>query len=145
MRILYKILLATDGSEYSFKALKETLIIATSLKAEVTVLCVVEDLNTWKVADFPDDYMISIAHGLEEKKEKILKKTADIFRKNGIPVNTVLAKGHPAEEICRLAEEDSFNLVIMGSRGLGSIKGLILGSVSNRVAQRIKTSILIVK
>lgn len=142
---MYKILLATDGSEYSFKALKEALVMATSLKAHVTVLSVVEDLNTWKVTEFPDDYMLSIVDGLEKKKEKILKKTADIFKKNGITVDTVLAKGHPAEEICMMAEKGHFNLVIMGSRGLGSIKGLILGSVSNRVAQRIKTSILIVK
>jgi len=83
--------------------------------------------------------------GAENRAREILNKTADRFRENGLEVNTILKKGHPAEVICQVAEEGQFDFVAMGSRGLGGIKELLLGSVSNRVVHCAKCSVLIVR
>jgi len=48
-------------------------------------------------------------------------------------------------EICREAKEGRFDLVIMGSRGLGEIKGYLMGSVSNRVVRHASCPVLIVR
>lgn len=64
----------------------------------------------------------------------------------GVPkVTYVTSSGSPAERIASAAREHDAGLVCMGSRGLGQMRGLILGSVSNRVAHEADVSVLLVK
>ena len=62
----------------------------------------------------------------------------------GVPYAFRLETGHPAEVIVRLAETDGFDLVVLGSRGLGGVKEFLLGSVSNRVSHHARCPVLIV-
>ncbi len=138
-----KILLATDGSKHSTKTIAETIELANKFNAEVTILYVIE-VNPQQGYDFFSAYK-SKEKELENTGNKILENTTQSFREQGITVNTRLEKGNPADIICEIAEKENFELVILGGRGLGKISGIILGSVSNAVANCIKKNIMIIK
>lgn len=141
-----KILVATDGSDHSLKTLEKAIEFAISLKAEVTVLSVAQNVP---VNVFPEGFsaeeFVSIERQLEKNAKEILSQAAQKLQQNGIKADTILGKGNPADFICKVAEEGDYDLIILGSRGLGGFKQLILGSVSNKVAQFSKKSVLIVK
>jgi nucleotide-binding universal stress UspA family protein len=59
-------------------------------------------------------------------------------------VETQLIEGPPAPAILRVAQEEAFDLIVLGSRGQGQLAGLLLGSVSSAVAQRADCPVLIV-
>jgi nucleotide-binding universal stress UspA family protein len=61
-----------------------------------------------------------------------------------VPVETQLLEGPPAPAILRVVADEEYELIVMGSRGHGQISGLLLGSVSNTVAQRALCPVLIV-
>lgn len=156
---MFKVLLATDGSEHSGKTVAEAAKIIASLQGEITVLSVVEDIPVseyYKASKAFESYdpaaidkikksLSDAEASLENTARIILEKTESIFMEKGISVKTLLKKGHPADIICSVAEDGNFDLVIIGSRGLGGLKELILGSVSNKVAHCVKKSVLIVK
>ena len=61
---------------------------------------------------------------------------ANVARKAGAPkVNSIAQHGDPASVILDVAQHDKIDLIILGSRGLGTLKGLFMGSVSNKVNQ----------
>jgi len=136
-----KILLATDGSEHSFKAVDEAIKLAKAVGAEVTALSVVHDIVVY--GGYESVYFDS--ESLAKAAEEILRKTKDTFQQAGIEAKTILGKGNAAEVINTTADEGDFDLIVMGSRGLGGINRLLLGSVSGRVANTSKASVLIVK
>ena len=59
-------------------------------------------------------------------------------------VTEIVVPGHPAETICRIAEEDGHDLIVMGSRGLSGIGSFFLGSVSDKVSHHTPCPVLIV-
>jgi len=156
---MYKILLATDGSEHSSRTVEETIKLAVPLKAEVTVISVVESIPVsyyYKAGvtfdEMDRDSIVKLKKSLEDAEKnlqdaamKVLENAERSFREKGLGIKTMLKKGHPADVICKAAEEGAYDLVVIGSRGLGEIKGLLLGSVSNKVAHCVKTNVLIVK
>ena len=135
---MYKILLATDGSTNSFKAAEEASKLAGALQAEVTVISVIKDIP---VARMPAE----IYKTIEDNTQSMLEKTRDFLKEKGIEAKILSYQGNPGNVICEVAEEGSYNLIVMGSSGLGSIEELFLGSVSNKVVHCAKTSVLIVK
>lgn len=147
---MYKVLVATDGSKSSFRAVDKTIQLVQAMKAEVTALSVAHEVPLFQDHDgLSSEHLVMVRQNLKEGAEKaakeILEKTESIFRENGLEVSTILKVGHPGEVICHVADEGGYDLVVVGNRGLGGIKELLLGSVSNRVAHCVKSSVLIVK
>jgi len=146
---MYRILLATDGSEQCKKVVEEALLIAEALKAEVTVLTVVEEyvFSPRVSGHFTDDSWDLINKNLREEAEEVVEKAAKPFKDKGLTTKTEIVIGHksPADAICEIAGKGSFNLVIMGNRGLRGLKEAFLGSVSNKVAHCVGNNVLIVK
>lgn len=143
------ILLPSDGSEYSLKAAHYACkLLKRSPGSQLTIL---------HVGDIPKDLLV---HGyvqdmamdpdfvrkvLEERNNQVLQRTKDIFAEAGFEVSILLQIGNPVDVICEIVQEKNFDLVILGSRGLGELKGLLLGSVSDRVSHMVKCPVLIVK
>ncbi|MDO9534593.1 MAG: universal stress protein [Bacillota bacterium] len=147
---MLKILVTTDGSKHSFRTVSEAIRITKPLNAEVTVLTVAHEIPLFNYhAGLASDQMLMLEQSMKETAEnsakEILKKTEAVFRENDMEVKTIYLHGHPGEVICQIADKGDYDLVIMGSRGLGGLKEFILGSVSNHVAHCSKKSILIVK
>jgi nucleotide-binding universal stress UspA family protein len=63
---------------------------------------------------------------------------------DGVPIETHVLEGPPAQAILRVAAEEGYGLIVVGSRGHGVMAGLLLGSVSNAVVQRALCPVLVV-
>ncbi len=149
-----KILLAVDGSEKSKHAVEETVELVNNISAEITLLTVVADIN--QVIDIAEASTHAAIHrGLKERKaqeenlekqgQRLLEEAGEILTAAGLNYETKLGKGDPAEVICRIAEEEGFDLIILADKGLGGVKRFFLGSISDKVVRHAKTSVLVVK
>lgn len=134
---MYKsILLAADGSDNSFRAAKETLNFINE-NTKVTIL------NVIQVEKSKD----AILHGediVREQKEKL----ADIMRlyeNENVTYNVIFERGIPDETVVKAANDGSFNIIVLGNRGLNALQGMMMGSVSHKVAKRANIPVLIVK
>lgn len=75
----------------------------------------------------------------------ILEKTKSAIE-SGLPnVETLVSDDDPAAAIVKCAEDSNADIVVIGSRGFGRVKGLILGSVSQKVLQDVPCACLVVK
>jgi nucleotide-binding universal stress UspA family protein len=74
-----------------------------------------------------------------------LDKCKEVAQKQGVKIETVIAEGDAASNINGYADKESFDLIVIGSRGLGKLKSAILGSTSNKVLHHSKGSVLITK
>ena len=78
--------------------------------------------------------------------EKLLKDASITARNSGAPsVEGMLREGSPAEAILEAAKQVDADLIVLGTRGLSDLKGLLLGSVSHKVIQLSSCSCLVVK
>lgn len=152
-----KMLVCTDGSEHSQKALaKASLIAAGPGVEEIAVINVYDskmELHTsaWGSRDFAvtEDDIRRLREMHEEQKEarkKMLDDAVSYFAEKGFKARPILKEGHPSHTIVSVAEEEGFDTIVIGSRGLGGLKKLLLGSVSNAVAQEADNcTVIIVK
>lgn len=140
------ILVATDGSITSKKALIECRELAECTGARVTII---------NVASLPlplnisaQDHIIIEQEAIMRNKEKsiqLLNKELGIFEGFSGEISIVTRSGDAGEEIIKEAEEGDYDLIIMGSRGRGIFSRAILGSVSNKVLNHLNKNVLIVK
>ncbi|MDX9916669.1 MAG: universal stress protein [Gudongella sp.] len=138
-----KILVAADGSKYSKKALFKARQLATSLNCEVAVLTVV---NIWDNVYVQNrELKLELGKTALNHAEKVLREAEEIFEGFEGDFSTLHKTGDIVEEIVRFAEEENFDLLIMGSRGLGAFSRTLLGSVSDKVIHHIGISVMIVK
>lgn len=140
------ILVAVDGSENSKRALLEAKEYGEVFGGDITILSVVKPMvpghYSYLKPPTPADNKV-----LEDASKYLLKESLqefDYFKGDG-KVDAKLRRGNPADEILREAEEENYDLIIMGSRGLGVFSRSFLGSVSNKVLNHTETNILIIK
>ena len=130
---LSNILVAIDGSENSDYALNVAVKIGTKYSSNVDLVHV----------EVPSSQTGSTS---VKKVDNILDDRAEIVKERKLTCNPIkVQSGDPAGEILKLANSGSYGLVILGSRGLGSLKSLLMGSVSSKVAKEAKRSVLVVK
>ena len=148
----HKILLAADGSETSKKAASFAAGIARAIPgAVITILTVITIPGGfygrrlyWAAKDRPGDAR-EIKTLFEEEAQRILAETATLLRQQGVEAATAIREGDPAEEIVEFAAVGGFNHIVMGTRGLTNVKGLILGSVAHKVVHLAKVPVTLVK
>lgn len=141
------ILAAFDGSAGAEAALTQAAELAKLSGAELTVLTlyrhhsVLEGSMYVIDAEKPDDIdKIMLDHAKE-----IAERGASIARAAGCEKIRAFVKGGPtARTIVGFAKEHGNDLIVIGSRGLGSVEGALLGSVSHKVTSMAKTPVLIV-
>jgi len=130
-----KILLPTDGSTHSLKAAEYAAEISKQFDSETHILNVITKST------------IRISRKREEKSSvQALEETRDVFDRRSIKVIVrKLVRGNPAEIICKIAEEEGFDLIVIGSRGLSGMKSFFLGGVSDKVSRHAICPVLIVR
>jgi nucleotide-binding universal stress UspA family protein len=150
--MIKKIIVPIDGSEHSDRALDYALDLAEKYSAEIKLLSVAQPV----VATGPmflTQTMLSPASTtmyvkeIEAAHEKML---ANAFKKAketkpNINISKQLVNGRPADKIVEIANEEKFDVIVMGSRGTGGIKEFFLGSLSDRVADEARCPVLLVK
>ena len=78
----------------------------------------------------------------EELLRRVLSSMKNI---NAVDVDTRLVDGEPADCVLNIAKDEDVDTIIVGCRGMGSLKGLLLGSVSQSIAHRAHCSVIMVK
>lgn len=142
--MISKVLVAVDGSENSDRALDFALDFAEKYNADLAVINVNESSA---VAAFPDDSMVVVAKDLRKFHEDVLEKAIAHAKqtKPNLLVSSSLREGDPALEIASAAKEGSFDIVVVGHQGIGKVKGIFLGSISEKVTRSVSCTVVIVR
>lgn len=145
---MYKhLLIATDGTELSEKALQQGFALAKALGAEVTVATATEPWDAVIVGEVavvlpPEKY----EETAEANAKAILNKAKDLAPKDGVTVHALHIKGqHPAEGIIEAAKSKNCDLIVMASHGRRGISRLVLGSEANEVVTHSSVPVLIIR
>lgn len=137
---MQRILIAVDGSESSKRALEHGLALAGGHGARILLLhCrrpVPPSLGAPNDAEF-------LAHAQAEA-ESVLGPLRARAAQVGVPFDHMIVAGPAAEAIVDVAEAEACDLVVLGSRGLSQMQGLILGSVTHKVLHATDRHVLVV-
>lgn len=142
------LLVAVDGSEHGKKALELACYLAAQDDASLHILHVPEVLShdatlVWGIG------AVSIEAGrqeLEEAGRKVIARAAEQAKALGVKrLQTHLAQGEPARTIIRMAEALGVEVIVLGSRGLGNLAGLVMGSISHKVIHSAKCGVITVR
>lgn len=135
------ILLAVDGSEHSLRATQEAIKIASLVNKCMIEVVIVVDFSQSKNE-------VIHAQGKEELELSRRKKLLPIeeeLKSSNLSYQIKILRGEPGPTIIDYANKEKFDLVIVGSRGLNSLQEMVLGSVSHKIAKRVRCPVLIVK
>ena len=141
-----KILVAVDGSETSLQALSHAVELASAFGSTITLLSVVDR----RMLPFSEEYGPEVQESQEGLTRRVVENLNEVTVELGeshpdIRIDTRVEGGRPAKIIVDVAEEEGFDLIVMGSQGFGMIAGWFLGSVSNEVVHSCTKPLLIVK
>jgi nucleotide-binding universal stress UspA family protein len=137
-----RILLSTDGSEYSEGAARFLTRLDFSQSDEITVLHVIPGVP------FPHSggpYNAALMQIGKEIAPGILAASTDILKDLRAHVSTAVSSGRPAEAILDVAAQSGPDVIVMGNRGMKAVASLLLGSVTRAVAIKAPQSVLVVK
>ena len=133
---MYKhILIPSDGSELSEKAVKQGLALAKSIGAKVTAITVSETFHTFSVdpvmvSDTPEQYQ----RDCEARAEKYLSVAKNAAKAAGVPYDGMhVMHDHPYEAIIKAAKDKGCDLIFMASHGRKGMSALVLGSETVKV------------
>jgi nucleotide-binding universal stress UspA family protein len=141
MEEIKKILIPTDGSEYTKVAVKKGLSLAKLLNAEVTALYVINEAAFTAIP--PDSLITDIYSLLKTEGEKALQYVIDEGASIGVNVKKMMTEGDPAESIVNVGEH--FDLIVMGTLGRTGLSRLMIGSVAEKVVRHAACPIMIVR
>ncbi|MFC4560093.1 universal stress protein [Virgibacillus kekensis] len=136
-----KILLASDGSEHAKRAAENAVNLAKlSSGAQLEIVFVVDPskaksdvLNNWNTVDINDE------------RYSRFREVKELAKQAEVSYEVKILHGEPGPTIVHHANNNDFDVVVIGSRGLNVLQEFVLGSVSHKVAKRAKCPVLIVK
>ncbi len=136
-----------DGSSKAKVAAEHAMNLTKCMDAEVLLFHVIPALPPYvnKYSDRLGGAYQQIHDELQAAGEEIMRQAKEDLGHYGVKMDIKIIWGNPAMEICREAKEGRFDLIVMGCRGLGEIKGYLMGSVSNRVVRHAPCPVLIVR
>ncbi|MCZ7356176.1 MAG: universal stress protein [Candidatus Methanoperedens sp.] len=138
-----KILIATDGSEYTKKAVDYGIDLAKNTEARLYAIYVID---TAAFASIPmDAAWESMYELLRQEGDEATKYVADKASAEGLDLERLTIEGHPAEEIIKYAEKNSVDLIVMGTLGKSGLDRFLLGSVAEKVVRISKIPVLVVR
>ena len=139
-----KILVAVDGSDISVRAAKHANTLAKSLAKPAKIFLVAVDAAPFPgvVSKIGKDAMDRI-HA--ENHERMLAPARKALARSKADVRELSVVGEPADAILAAAGSTRADLVVMGSHGRGSVKGILLGSVSSKVIAQTNIPVTIVR
>ncbi|WP_096153396.1 MULTISPECIES: universal stress protein [Bacillus] len=136
-----KILLASDGSEHSKRAAEKAIQVATCDKSSTLEIVFVLDGDQAKSSVLQNWNSIE----LEETKTKKVGWIVEQAKAANVTYSVKRLHGEPGPTIVKYANEQNFDLVVIGSRGLNTLQEFVLGSVSHKVAKRANCPVMIIK
>jgi nucleotide-binding universal stress UspA family protein len=138
-----KILVPVDGSMTSGRTLEKIIVTQDRFPKELTLLHVV-DVDKLAYRMIPDFQLDMIKENAGRAGQQLLDSKSAILKEAGFRVNARLEFGTPRQTICRIANNDGFELVIIGRReSTGEIRDVLFGSVANYVLHNVACPVLL--
>ena len=136
------ILLGVDGSDHALHAAKTAGDFSRNMKSNILRIVVAFD----PVPPYLGEPNLQTAISARVKEaDKILQKALEAVGEIPGEVHTEILEGSPAEAILDVANTREVDLIVMGSRGFGRLKGLLIGSQSQKVVQHAPCPVLVVR
>ncbi|MCD4704021.1 MAG: universal stress protein [Methanosarcinaceae archaeon] len=141
-----RIMIATDGSENSTKAIASGMGLAEQLGSTVYAVFVVPTnmassmpvgsrMTRWEV---PYDIM-------KEEGVKATSYVQEIGNSTGVDVKPILLEGHPSDELIKFANDNAIDMIVVGTLGRTGIERFLLGSVAENVVRHSNVEVLVVR
>jgi len=147
--MIKNIIVPVDGSEPSGNALKLAVDIAEKYDANLSVLLVTSLEIDKELQHFTNyEYSPKDDNAAKAVSEQMGKSTINgmvKMLKTTVAIKPVVLFGNPATQIVEYSMKNHVDMVVMGNRGLGDIKGIMMGSVSRKVNRQIKCAFVSVK
>jgi nucleotide-binding universal stress UspA family protein len=118
-----KIIVGTDGSTTAGRAVDRAAEIARVSNATLTVM----------------------SAGNAKRAQEIVDREAERLRQAGVKVETMVVEADPSTALVEAAERGSYDLLVVGNKGMTGVSRFFLGSVPNKVSHHLHCSLLIVK
>jgi nucleotide-binding universal stress UspA family protein len=141
------ILLPTDGSNLSQGAIQKGVQLAKSVKARITGISVMPEHKYYL---YQTDIIVQVKEETVKQHKMQAKRNLSFIEKAaetaGVPCETLCeSSDHPYEAIIRVAEKTGCDLILMASHGQRGVKGLLLGSETQKVLTHSKIPVLVVR
>ncbi len=146
-----KILLPTDGSKNSEKAIAHALTIAEFEDAEIVILNVVDSVY---LTGLPEEDLITKSEMiLEEESKKVTSRVESIIKEieaekgskgKDIKMSTRTVEGNAADVILKISEKEDIDLIVIASSGKHMLDRFLLGSVTEKTVRHTKVPILVI-
>lgn len=135
-----KILVPLDGSPNSFRGLDAAIQMARESHATITGLYVLEMVKPQK-----NEQITPLEKMLLDRAQSVMEKAKLKAAQKGILFFDRTSYGDDGEKIVDIAKRKNFDLIVIGSRGMGAAREIFLGSTSNYVLHKSKKPVLVVK
>jgi nucleotide-binding universal stress UspA family protein len=135
-----RLLVPIDGSKHSLRALAHVVNRAASDRETRIVLLNVQ-------LPLPPSLFVTrsmIAEHHAAKSREALAGALRMLRRHGVPAEVIVRVGEPGETIAKVARQKHCVEIVLGSRGLGNLKGLLLGSVTTKVIHLARVPVTVV-
>ncbi|MGO8673919.1 MAG: universal stress protein [Capsulimonadaceae bacterium] len=139
-----RILLATDGACHSLHAAEAAGRLARDLGADLTVLFVYTPIATvTPFAAVPGgDLDPSVVESVEDS---VMSRTCAVIDRLEVPYTRRCEVGSVPEIICAIADQEDYDLLVIGGSGHGILKTLLLGSTCDRITHTAHCAVMVVK
>ena len=139
-----RVLVGTDGSETSYKAVDRAAAIARESGAQLVIVTAYRPLSQREQQDAAQQlgaeaYKVMGSHPAEDVLREACTRVG-----SGVDIETVAVEGEPVDALVRTAADRKVDLLVVGNRGLNSLSGRLLGSVPSVVTHRASCDVLIV-
>lgn len=142
---MYRILLTVDGSEHSKRAIGKVIRLSAAMRTPASV-------RVLNVQQAPIDYGMAEAYLSTERAlqmiegagRAIVDEAKESLRSAGLDPVGEVAIGDIAPTIVERARDEPCDLIVMGTRGMGAVRNLVLGSVATKVIHLSETPVLLV-
>jgi len=140
------IISANDGSDGAGRAVALAAALAKSFDAKLLIVQVSDDNFSQKQLAQLEQLKVAEGDALEQISLGILSKAKAIAKDHGATnIDTMTAAGDPAKVLIELAKRKHADAIVVGRRGLGQLEGLLLGSVSQKLASLAPCAVIIVR
>ncbi len=147
--MINKILVATDASAVSNRAVVFAARLAVQHEADLLILHVIRDMQLpEELRDLPDfdDFNNARDDLMRQAADRILKEAKRLARKEGVKnLQTAIGSGDPATSVAGFARRRKIDLIVVGTRGLSKMKASWMGSVSRKLLDLSEVNCLVVR
>jgi nucleotide-binding universal stress UspA family protein len=135
-----RLLVPIDGSDHSLRAL--ALVIKRVASHRQLKICVLNVQLPLPPSLFVTPSMIAQQH--KQKSKEDLARALRLLHRKAVKAEILVRVGEPGETIAKVARQKHCGEIVLGSRGLGNLKGLILGSVTTKVIHAARVPVTVV-